>query len=158
MKPKKSEKNKNLKNLLETLLESAEDEIILAADELGADGVGFVDEVDRVAENVAEEVEILENFGGLSEEKENFFQKNQNFSEKVEKFEDNNDLVANLEKVGEVWGGVVKCEVAGGVVEEFSDGKEMIPAKNERKNFEKKQKTSLSEGIVENLLNSEKEK
>ena len=76
MKSKKIEKNKNLKNLLETLLESAEAEIILAADELGADGVGFVDEVDRVAENVAEEVEILENFGGLSEEKENFSEKN----------------------------------------------------------------------------------
>ena len=34
----------------------------------------------------------------------------------------------------------------------------MIPAKNERKNFEKKGKTSLSEGIVKNLLNSEKDK
>ena len=83
MKPKKSEKNKNLKNLLETLLESAEDEIILAADELGADGVGFDDEVDRVAENVGEEVEILQNSEGLSEEKEDNFEKNQNFSEKV---------------------------------------------------------------------------
>ena len=76
MKTEKVEKNKNLKNLLETLLESAEDEIILAADELGADGVGFVDGPDRVAENVAEEVEKLQNSGGLSEEKENFFEKN----------------------------------------------------------------------------------
>ena len=153
MKNKKVEKNKNLKNQLETLLESAEDEIILAVDELGADGVDFDDGHDRVAENVGEEVEILENSGGLSEEKKKNFEKNQNFSEKVEKFEDKDLLVANLEKV---WGCDDECEVAGGVDEEFSDRKEWIVENKGRKNLEKEEKTSLSEENHEKLSNSEK--
>ena len=102
MKSEKTEKNKNIKNLLETLLESAQAKCNVAADELGADDLDFDDEVDRVAENVGEEVEILQNSEGLSEEKEENFEKNQNFSEKVKKFEDDDDLFANLEKVGEV--------------------------------------------------------
>ena len=61
-------------------------------------------------------------------------------------------MVANLEKV---WGRNVECEVVAGVDGDFSDVKEVIPEKNERKNFKKKEKTSLSEGIVVNMMNSE---
>ena len=57
-------------------LESAPARTTVAADELGADGVGFADGVDRVVENVAEEVGILANFRGLSEEKEDNSEKN----------------------------------------------------------------------------------
>ena len=85
MKSVKTEKNKNVKNLLETLLESAMAKCNVAADELGADDVGFDEEVDRVAENVGEKVEKKENFGGLSEENKKNFEKNQDFSEKVKK-------------------------------------------------------------------------
>ena len=42
-------------------------------------------------------------------------------------------------------------------MEEFSDGFEAIAEKKEKKNFEKKRKTSLSEEKLENLLNSEKD-
>ena len=76
-------KNKNVENLLETLLESAEAECNVAADELGADGVGFDDVADRVVENVAEEVENNQNFCGLSEENEENFEKTKTFQKKL---------------------------------------------------------------------------
>ena len=83
-------------------LESAPARITVAADELGADGVGFADGVDRVVENVADEVPKNLKFGGLSEEKEDNSKKIQNFSEKNKKFQNTNKFVANSEKVGEV--------------------------------------------------------
>ena len=89
MKFEKVEKIKKAENLLVAPLESAPARTTVAADELGADGVGFADEVDRVAENVAEEVWKNQNSEGLSEEKGEIAQKNQNFSEKNKKLQNN---------------------------------------------------------------------
>ena len=102
MKNEKVEKIKKAENLLVAPLESAPARTTVAADELGADGVGFADGVDRVVENVAEEVEILENFGGLSEEKGEISEKNQDFSEKVLKLENTASLDMHYQNVGEV--------------------------------------------------------
>ena len=102
MKNKKGEKIKKAENLLVAPLESAPARTTVAADELGADGVGFAGEVDWVAENVAEKVGILANFGGLSEEIVDNSKKIQNFSEKNEKYENTNKFAANSHKLGEV--------------------------------------------------------
>ena len=63
--------------------------------------------------------------------------------------------------MGGVWGRVGKSEVAGGVGEDFSDGKEQITENKWRNNCEK---SGLSEGIyriaknVKQYENSEKDK
>ena len=62
--------------------------------------------------------------------------------------------------MGEVWGSDVESEVAGGVGEDYSDGKEAIPNAKDKISVEN---SGLSEGtfdIVENnvLENSEKDK
>ena len=84
-KTEKVEKIKTAENQHVAPLASAPARITVAADELGADGVGFADGVDRVVENVADEVPKNLKFGGLSEEKEDNSEKNQNFSEKNKK-------------------------------------------------------------------------